>query len=178
MVLNDPFFHFPLRMAVDAEGVCRVYVREPDCFAVHGPVPPTLTRAVLYSFEDPVINVCRGGASIISALPSDLTVTPVYRLEPNGPQGVPSGRVFIRFQPQISVEERRQELNACGFSIRESLSYAPHAAWLQSRDGNIATALHGVAKLRDLSDVVLVEPQMFMRRMKRPSDEFPSPSPT
>lgn len=167
MVLNDLFSHFPLRMTVEAEGVTREYIRESDCFAVHGPVPPALTTAVLYSFEDPVINVCRSEVSIISALPSDLALTPVYRLEPNGPQGVPSGHVFIRFRSQVPVEGRRQELNACGFSIRESLSYAPHAAWLQSMDGNIATALHGLAKLRALNDVVLVEPQMFMRRVQR-----------
>lgn len=178
MALNDPLSHFPLKMTVDAEGVSRDYVRESDCFAVHGPVPAELTTEVLYSFDDPVIHVCRGEASIVSVLPSDLTLTPVYRLKPNGPQGVPSGHVFIRFQTQISVEERRQELNARGFSIRESLSYAPQAAWLQSTDGNIATALHNFAKLRDLNDVMLVEPQMFMRGMMRASDEFsPDSSP-
>jgi len=167
MVLNDLFSHFPLRMTVEAEGITRVYVRELDCFAVHGAVPPALTSAVLYSFEDPVINVCRGEVSIISALPSDLALTPVYRLGPNGPQGVPSGRVFIRFPEQVPVEERRSELKACGFFISEPLSYAPHAAWLQSIDGNIATALNGFAKLRALQDVVLVEPQMLMRRVQR-----------
>jgi len=167
MVLNDPFSHFPLRMRVEDEGVARDFVRESDCFAIHGPVPSALTKAVLYSFEDPVINVCRGEVSAMAAFLSDLTVTPVYRLGPNGPQGVPSGRVFIRFRSQVSVEGRRQELEACGFFISEPLSYAPHAAWLQSKDGNIATALNGFAKLRALQDVVLVEPQMFMRRVQR-----------
>jgi hypothetical protein len=167
MDLNDPFSHFPLRIRVEAEGVARDYVRESDCFAVHGPVPPALTTTVLYSFEDPVINVCRGEISTVSALPSDLTVTPVYRLGSHGPQGVPSGRVFIRFRSQVHVEGRRQELKAWGFFISEPLSYAPHAAWLQSLDGNIATALNGFAKLRALQDVVLVEPQMLMRRVQR-----------
>jgi hypothetical protein len=167
MDLNDSFSHFPLKMSVEAEGVARDYVRESNCFAVHGPVPPALTTSVLYSFEDPVINVCRGEVSMVSALHFDLTVTPVYRLAPNGPQGVPSGLVFIRFQSHISVEERRQELDSCGYFIRESLSYAPHAGWLESLDGNIATALHGLAKLRALNDVVLVEPQMLMRRVQR-----------
>jgi hypothetical protein len=115
-------------MTVEAEGVSRDWVREFDCFAVHGPVPPALTKAALYSFEDPVIKVCRGEVSTVLALPSDLTVTPVYPLGPNGPQGVPSGRVFIRFRSQVPVEGRRQELKACGFSISEALSYAPHAA--------------------------------------------------
>ncbi|GJL70584.1 MAG: hypothetical protein NPIRA06_32190 [Nitrospirales bacterium] len=163
---------------MEAQAVPRVYVRESDCFAVHGPVPPALTMSVLYSFDDPVINVCRGEAFVMSTLPVNLILTPVYRLEPNGPQGVPSGRVFIRFQSHVSVEGRREELEACGFLIRESLSYAPHAAWLQSQDGNIATALHGMAKLRDLNDIELVEPQMLMRRMQRsPDDSLPNPSP-
>ena len=152
---------------METEGVARDFVRESDCFAIHGPVPSALTKAVLYSFEDPVINVCRGEVSAMSAFPSDLTVTPVYRLGSNGPQGVPSGRVFIRFRSQVSVEGQRQELEACGFFISEPLSYAPHAAWLQSMDGNIATALNRFAKLRTLQDVVLVEPQMLMRRVQR-----------
>lgn len=170
MALNDPFSHFPLRMRVEAQALSRVYVRESDCFAVHGPVPPALNTSVLYAFDDPVINVCRGEVPALQGLPSDLIVTPVYRLEPNGPQGVPSGNVFIRFRPQVSVEGRQPEIEACGFSIRESLSYAPHAAWLRSQDGNIATALHGIAKLRDLNDVELVEPQMLMRRVQRSSN--------
>ena len=177
MVLHDPFSHFPLRMRVEAQALSRVYVRESDCFAVHGPVPPALTTSVLYSFDDPVINVCRGEVSVLSALPSNLILTPVYRLEPNGPQGVPSGNVFIRFRSQVPVEGRRQEIAACGFSIRESLSYAPHAAWLRSQDGNIATALHGIAKLRDVNDMELVEPQMLMRRVGRSSDDSPSNPP-
>ena len=178
MALNDPFSQFPLRMTVEAQAVPRVYVRESDCFAVHGPVPPALTTSVLYSFDDPVINVCRGEVSVMSTLPANLTLTPVYRLEPNGPQGVPSGNVFIRFQSQVPVEGRRQELEACGFSIRESLTYAPHAAWLQSQDGNIATALNGIAKLRDLNDIELVDPQMLMRRVQRsPDDSPPNPPP-
>lgn len=178
MALNDPFSHFPPRMTVKAQAVSRVYVRESGCFAVHGPVPSALTASVLYSFDDPVINVCRGEVSVMSALPSDLTLTPVYRLEPNGPQGVPSGNVFIRFRSQVPVEGRRQELDACGFSIGESLSYAPHAAWLRSQDENIATALKGIAKLRDLHDVELVEPQMLMRRVQRsPEDSSSNPPP-
>jgi hypothetical protein len=170
MAVNDLFSHFPLRMSLEAQDLSRVYVHESDCFAVHGPVPPALTKSVLYSFDDPVINVCRGEVPALQGLPSALIVTPVYRLEPNGPQGVPSGNVFIRFRPQVSVEVRQKEIEACGFSICESLSYAPHAAWLWSQDGNIATALNGIAKLRDLNDVELVEPQMLMKRVQRSSD--------
>jgi hypothetical protein len=177
MALNDPFSHFPLRITVEAQAVSRVYLRESDFFAVHGPVPPALTGSVLYAFDDPVINVCRGEGSVLSSLPSDLMLTPVYRVEPHGPQGVPSGNVFIRFKSQIPVERRREEIEACGFSIQESLSYAPHAAWLRSQDGNIATALHGIAKLLNVSDIELVEPQMWMPQVRRSSDESPSNPP-
>jgi hypothetical protein len=177
MAVNDPFSHFPLRIKVEAQALSRVYVRESDCFAVYGPVPSALATSVLYAFDDPVINVCRGEVPALSGLPSDLIVTPVYRLEPNGPQGVPTGNVFIRFRLKVSVEGRQKDIEACGFSIRESLSYAPHAAWLRSQDGNIATALNGIAKLRDLIDVELVEPQMLMRRMQRSPDGPPSNAP-
>ena len=177
MAVNDLFPAFPLRMRVEAQALSRVYVREFDCFAVHGPVPSALTTSVLYSFDDPVINVCQGQAADLAEFPSDLIVTPVYRLESDGPQGVPSGNVFIRFRSQVSVEGRQKEIEACGFSIRVSLSYAPHAAWLRSQDGNIATSLNGIAKLRDLNDVELVEPQMLMRRVGRSSDGPPSNAP-
>jgi hypothetical protein len=176
MTLSDPFLPFPLRITVKTEGISRHYVRESDCFAVHGPIPPELVTAVLYSFDDPVINVCRGEFSMRSKYSSNLTVTPVYRLEPNGTQGVPSGRIFIRFRPEVPVESRREKLEACEFFICESLSYAPHAAWLKSLDGNIATALIKFAKLQDFPDVVLVEPQMLMRRVHRSSVESPSES--
>lgn len=171
MVSTDPFSHFPLNMTVEADGGARQYIRERDCFAIHGPVPSPLISSVLYSFGDPAISVCRGAASALSTLPADLTITPVYRLGRNGPQGVPSGRVFIRFKDTVQVKERQQELTACGYFISETLSYAPHAAWLQSMDGNIATALCAFAKLRTLRDVVWVEPQMFMRPGMRSADD-------
>jgi hypothetical protein len=167
MGVTDPLAHFPLKITVEAEDISRDYVREPDCFAIHGPLPPALNTAVLYSFDDPIINVCRGEISAAAPLPSGLIVTPVYRLGSNGPQGVPTGRVLIRFQSGVPVEGRRQELKACGFSILETLSYAPHAAWLQALDGNIAAALNGFEELRALRDVALVDPQMLMRRMER-----------
>jgi hypothetical protein len=173
MVSTDLFSHFPLNMTVEADGETREYFREPDCFAIHGPVPSNLTSAVLYSFGDPAISVCRGAVSALSTLPADLTITPVYRLGHHGPQGVPSGRVFIRFSDTVQVKERQEELTACGYFISETLSYAPHAAWLQSMDGNIATALRTFAKLRALHDVVWVEPQMFMRPVQRSADDSP-----
>ncbi|GJL60144.1 MAG: hypothetical protein NPIRA03_30010 [Nitrospirales bacterium] len=174
MALKDPFSDFPLRMRIETQALSRVYVRESDCFAVHGPVPPALTALVLYSFDDPVINVCRGEVPALSGFPSELILTPVYRLEPNGPQGVPSGNVFIRLRSQVPVEDRQPDIEACGFCIRESLSYAPHAAWIRSQDGNIATALNGIAKLHDVHDMELVEPQMLMIRVPRSSDGSPS----
>lgn len=174
MALKDPFSDFPLRVRVEAQALSRVYVRESDCFAVHGPVPPALTASVLYSFDDPVINVCRGEVPALSGFPSELILTPVYRLQPNGPQGVPSGNVFIRFRSQVPAEDRQPDIEACGFFIHESLSYAPHAAWLRSQGRNIATALNGIAKLRDVHDMELVEPQMFMIRVQRSSNGSPS----
>lgn len=167
MSVNELFSRFPLKMTVEAEAGPRNYIREDDCFAIHGPMPSGLTATVLYSFADPEVHVCRGDGSLLSTLPPGLVVTPVYRLEMHGSQAVPTGKVFIRFRSEVLVERRQQEIQACGFSISDPLSYAPHAAWLQKGDGNIATALKEFAKLRTLPDVVLVEPQLLMRQVKR-----------
>ena len=150
-----------------AEGVSHDYSCETNCFAIHGPLPQALTASVLFSFDNPDITVCRGDISTVSTILADCTVTPVYRLGQNGPLGVPTGRVFIRFQSSVRVSERRDELYACGFTIQETLSYAPHAVWVQSTDGKIATALNSLEKLHALRDVMLVEPQMLMRREQR-----------
>jgi hypothetical protein len=167
MGLNDPLASFPQRMTVTIEGRSRDYYRESDCFAIHGALPPALTTAVVFSFEDPDITVCRGHLSSIATIPADRIITPVYRLGQKGPQGVPTGRIFIRFQSSVRVLERLEDLQSCGFTIQETLSYAPHAAWLRSMDGRIDTVLNSYQALQGLCGVMVVEPQMLMRREQR-----------
>jgi hypothetical protein len=167
MAVSNPFSRFPQKMRVETQNEIREYDREADSFAIHGPVPPALIPLVVYSFAAPEIHVCRGNVSYAAFVSPEQIITPVYRLGMQGPQGVPTGKVLIRFMSQVSVETRRSDIQACGFFISESLAYAPFAAWLEHEDKHIATALNEFAKLRAISDVELVEPQMLMRAVRR-----------
>jgi len=46
-------------------------------------------------------------------------------------------------------------------------AYAPNAAWLRARSGEIADALAGTPALDALPDLEAVEPQMLMERARR-----------
>lgn len=94
-------------------------------------------------------------------------VGPVYTLQPGGAPTVPTGRIFIRFREGLSVEARRREIEQVGYQIAESLAYAPHAAWLQARSGEIADALTGIPGLEQIAGVENVEPQMLTHRATR-----------
>ncbi|MGH7960233.1 MAG: hypothetical protein ACRERD_00210, partial [Candidatus Binatia bacterium] len=94
-------------------------------------------------------------------------VGPVYALHPSGTPAVPTGQVFIRFQEGVTVEARRQEIEQAGYEIAQSIAYAPHAAWLQARSGEIAAALTGIPTLEKIAGVENVEPQMLMPKANR-----------
>jgi len=95
-------------------------------------------------------------------------VGPVYSAGPDGPIAVPTGRVFVRLTEGVKPEERRQQFEAAGFHIEQTLSYAPNAAWLRPTTGGVNHALPAIATLEKLDDVVHVEPQLlFDRQFKK-----------
>ena len=95
------------------------------------------------------------------------TVGAVYRLTPGGSLAVPTGRIFIRFAEGLDVNSVKEELDNAGYEVTETLAYAQNAAWLQTRSGEIADSLNGLAGLKKLPNVESVEPQMLMESVRR-----------
>jgi hypothetical protein len=102
----------------------------------------------------------------LDGAPRSLAV-PVYALAPGGEPAVPSGLILVRFREEIAANSRSTNLEAVGFVIRRVLSYAPHAAWVESRSSDIAAALAGIHRLELLPDIQNVEPQMLMAAMPK-----------
>ena len=96
-------------------------------------------------------------------------VIPVYAAGEEGPIAVPTGRVFVRLHEGLRPDEKRNEFAAAGFDIERTLSYAPHAAWLQPTEGGVGRALNGLAGLEAIPDVAHVEPQMLLERKLKQS---------
>ena len=99
--------------------------------------------------------------------PAALTITPVYATDPSGLLAVPTGRIFIRFTPDIRVEVHRRSLAEQGYTVVTIPSYAPHTAWVQATNDDIATSLLNIEQLNGLPGVVNVEPQLLMQRKSR-----------
>ncbi|HAZ43592.1 MAG TPA: hypothetical protein DDW76_16925, partial [Cyanobacteria bacterium UBA11369] len=68
--------------------------------------------------------------------------------------------VFIRFAEKVDVESHREAIEQAGYQIAQTLSYAPHAAWVRAQSGKISDALTGISKLEAIPNVENVEPQM------------------
>ena len=98
---------------------------------------------------------------------SDGEQGPVYALKSGGRRAVPTGLVFVRFKTGITPRERCDELENAGYEIEQTLDYAPEAAWVRAKSGEISDALHGLDNLAKITDVENVEPQMLMRRASR-----------
>jgi len=86
---------------------------------------------------------------------------------PGGTLAVPTGRVLVRLQAGTPAEEKRADLESAGYRIERIAGYAPHAAWVRSADGTIASALNGLARLSALAGVEHVEPEMLMQKHSR-----------
>jgi hypothetical protein len=94
-------------------------------------------------------------------------LTPVYSLDPRGRLAVPTGRIFLRLRDSARMVERRAAIESAGYRVDEIPAYAPQAAWLTSRTGDIADALGRLGLLEALADVENVEPQMLLEASRR-----------
>lgn len=143
------------------------YVRQPALFAVHGSLPNYLKTDVELVLEENSITICRGEPAPSADLPTSLKITPVYARDPHGPLAVPTGQIFLRFTPDVKTEERRGNLADHGYAIVHIPSYAPHTAWVQATNGDIATSLLNIEQLNGLPGLVNVEPQLLMPRKSK-----------
>src|SRR6185295_3202121 len=112
-----------------------------DHYAVHGGRAGSPPAGALFTLKGGEIAVYHGGPG--AAKGHEQQVGPVYAL-PGGTLAVPTGRVFIRFEEGTSAADRREDLERSGYEIVQIPGYAPHAAWVQSRGGDIASSLQGI----------------------------------
>ena len=143
-----------------------VFERRPDLYSVRQPATAAEADAVAVISDDARIRF----AVYKGAPPNDRSgedVGPVYSAGPGGPLAVPTGRVFVRLAQGVRPEHRREQFEAAGFHIEQTLSYAPNAAWLRPATGGVAQALPGLAALGRLPDVVHVELQLLFERALR-----------
>jgi hypothetical protein len=165
---KNPLSKFPNEVRSRTPRPATVYTRLPDRYAVHGlraDRPPSEEAILAMGEGEDRIEIFRGEAEKQKNFPGK--VGPVYTLHPGGAPAVPTGRVFIRFKESVPVEARLQEIEQAGYEIVQRLEYAPHAAWLQARSGEIADALTEIPALERIADVENVEPQMLMQRANR-----------
>lgn len=147
-----------------------IYTRLAEHYALHrqpSDMPLSEDAVTVMSADETLIEVFQGKADKRKRTGSSGKVGPVYTLGPGGTLAVPTGRVFIRFQEGIAVATRRQEIEQAGYEIAQSITYAPHAAWLQACSGEIADALTDIPTLEKIAGVDNVEPQMLMHRASR-----------
>jgi hypothetical protein len=134
------------------------FVRAPGLFAVHGSQRSRLTLPVEFEIEDPPVAVYRGDPGATELAQSD-AVTPVYASGVD--RGVPTGLVFVRFRKGVDPRKKADDLAQTGFRVREIPGYAPNAAWVEAVSGRAGEALRDLDKLRALTGVVSVEPQLI-----------------
>lgn len=167
MAKKNPFSRYPSQVRASTERPDVRYVHLAGHFAIHGKVPPSLASSVVWLLNEENIAVCRGEAGDQPADSESVTLSPVYALGADGPAAVPTGLILVRFKESVRIEERHEALARAGYTVRQTLAYAPHAAWVQASSGGIAEALTGIATLETLPDVVNVEPQMLTERVPR-----------
>lgn len=174
-VNQESFADYPRQVQVGVQPQ-RVYVQEPGFYTVHyaqsaralnkdGLAEEALASGAVAVMEAEAIAIFPDTVAR-NTLPIDGEISPVYRLQ-SGSIAIPTGRVFVRFAETIAVDSRYDAIQAAGYEIVDRPAYAPQAAWVQARSGNIADSLKQIAQLATIPGIENVEPQMLMQRSLR-----------
>jgi hypothetical protein len=165
------FSEYPQQIRFGTEQSAVLYSRKPGYYAVHYKQPGTVAPGAVLQLNDGAIAVFQGepdeAENAIRLASTTGTFGPIYTLQADSSLAVPTGLVFIRFVEGVEVESRREAIKQAGYEIAQSLSYAPQAAWLHAKSGNILDALVGISKLESIPNVGNVEPQMLIERVQR-----------
>lgn len=170
-VNRENFAGYPQQVEFGAAPGQRVYVQKPGYYAVHYAQPDALltdevaVEGAVVVMEEEAIAIFRGTPR--RTLPSDSSTSPVYTLQSGSTLAIPTGKVFVRLAESVPIESRQDAIAAAGYEIVDRPAYAPHAAWVQARSGNIADALRQLSQLTAIPDVENVEPQMLTQRALR-----------
>jgi len=166
---KDYFSEYPQQIRVGNRSAV-LYNRQLGYYAVHYNQPGTEAPGAVLQLNDGAIAVFQGEPDQPKkgqvAATTDI-ISPIYALQPDGSLAVPTGLVFIRFVEGVDVESHRKAIKHAGYEVAQSLSYAPHAAWLRAQSGKILDAIVGISQLEAIPDVENVEPQMLMARIQR-----------
>jgi hypothetical protein len=152
----------PREFSVDTAPVPTRYVLDVDHIAVSTQVADQMDLPIEFQLEDKQISVCRANVSEEARRRLAGHISPVYRLGERGALAVPTGRIFVRFAKGMALESRKQQIEAAGYIIQHTLSYAPHAGWLTIRTGQVGEMLAGFSRLREMAGLESAEPQMLM----------------
>ncbi len=154
-------FHKKLRASTEHSNV--VYTRSDGYYAVHGGSSGPRSSKAVQTLNDGEIAIYKGQPKR-----SETNITAVYSPSSGGSAlNVPTGQVFVRFASDVDVATQHDSLESAGFTIAQTLSYAPNAAWLKHKDGDVAAALNAIPKLEKLDGVENVEPQLISPRSLR-----------
>ncbi|MET0626780.1 MAG: hypothetical protein ABW250_27855 [Pyrinomonadaceae bacterium] len=159
------FAEFPERVSAGTGRKGAYYVRAADHYAVRSGAGKREAAAAELSFKLEGMSVYKGEPAKTKADAESLT--PVYRLQPDGPLAVPTGKIFLRFKEGVEVATRREEIERAGYEITETPPYAPSSAWVRAIGGDVARSLSDIEALEKLADVENVEPQMLVERAMR-----------
>lgn len=165
---KELFSSYPQKIVVSIRQPSLTYTLLPSYYAVHDPKPDTPSQEdAAYLFNEGTIAVFQGTPDRSEGAGANVKLGPVYALQPGGAIAVPTGLVFMRFAEGTTVEKHLEEIKQAGYEVAESLSYAPHAAWLRARSGKMADALAHLDALEKIPEVQSVEPQMLMESARR-----------
>jgi hypothetical protein len=136
---------------------------QPTDFAVHhtGSAPP-FARDTLPGENMSIYPVERYDEEVHGAQP-----VPVYSSEKGGSVSVPTGLIFVRLSPNLTLDDRARNFADAGYELAKALSYAPNAGWLRAKSGNVASALANAANLNAVTGVEHVEPQMLTKTAQK-----------
>lgn len=164
---DDAASVFPESLMASRENPALRYRLVNSHFAVHGGDHPVdATRAVLHFPAENIAVHATARRNGFTAAQS-ATECPVYELTAGGTLCVPTGWIYVRFAKGASLQDHTTGLEAAGFRIVRTLSYAPNAGWVVAVAGGIAASLNGLGRLGALNGIEEVAPQMLSQASRK-----------
>lgn len=164
MCMPASFSDYPGSFPSHSRASARVYRIRADCFAGLSGSAALEGIAVLANLPEEGISVFAQPHSALAAA-SEVECRPVYAFSQDEPPAIPTGRVFVRAEPDVNLAAVVAPL---GYAVESVPPYAPDAAWLVASDGSIASALSNLTALMGASGLASIEPQMLRPMGYRP----------
>ena len=131
-----------------------------DLYAILDASPDVVFENELIRIE-PNIAICKKLEEEVN-IKSNETKTSVYRLGKEGPYGIPSGLIYIRFNGEHGLAHYQDQIDEAGFKIeKESVS---RSGWIRPKLSLNQEPMKNMDKLEKLPNVANIEPQFLMAR--------------